>query len=575
MSPLRPGRSVRSLVLLAAVASASASASAESIVVLRVGDGLSALSASATPVFLEKRSATDGSLLQSWAVAVAASGSTQPLTLSGTATTEGHLSRSLDRRFLAFAGYGAVPGTLNVSSSSPSTVNRVIGRLDALGGIDTTTRLSTPAGNARSAATADGTFFWMASSGSGVHAAVLGSAGTSTQISTAPANTRVVGVAPVRGPAPAAQLYVSAASSGFVGVATVGSGLPTTGGQTTTLLPGFPTTSGPSPGGYVVFDLSPSIAGPDVVYVADDRSLASGGGLQKWTFDGASWTLAATFSNGLTAGLRGLAGTLDDAGHPVLYATTADTPTKLVRATDDGSPSPAFGLLATAPANTAFRGVAMAPGNDLIFADGFESNDLSAWSAASTAGGTLVPDAAAAMGGSPIGLAGTITDTVSRFVEDDTPNDEGRYRARFWFDPRDFDPGMAEAHFRVRIFLGLEENPVRRLVAIVLKRQGAQYSVMGRARLDDNSQADTGFFPISDQPHAIEIDWQRASAPGVPDGSLRLWIDGVPTASLAGLQDAASAVDFARLGALSLKTGVAGSLSWDEFASRRETYIGP
>ena len=175
MSPYRRfPESMRRLLVLVALATAYAglgaasavASSADSIVVLRVGDGASALSSSSSAVFLEVRSASDGSVLQTIPVLTAASGANRPLTLSGTASSEGHLSRSLDRRFVVFAGYDTVPGAASVSSTSPGLVNRVIGRLDALGAIDTSTRLDTPGGNARSAASADGAAFWMASSSS-------------------------------------------------------------------------------------------------------------------------------------------------------------------------------------------------------------------------------------------------------------------------------------------------------------------------------------------------------------------------------------------------------------------------
>jgi hypothetical protein len=63
----------------------------------------------------------------------------------------------------------------------------------------------------------------------------------------------------------------------------------------------------------------------------------------------------------------------------------------------------------------------------------------------------------------------------------------------------------------------------------------------------------------------------------VNDGSFTLWIDGderSPVSLLTGLDNSLSAVDFARLGALSVKTGAGGFLHWDEFESRRESYIG-
>jgi hypothetical protein len=34
-------------------------------------------------------------------------------------------------------------------------------------------------------------------------------------------------------------------------------------------------------------------------------------------------------------------------------------------------------------------------------------------------------------------------------------------------------------------------------------------------------------------------------------------------------------VDFVRLGALSVKTAASGTLYWDEFESRRASFIGP
>ena len=109
----------------------------------------------------------------------------------------------------------------------------------------------------------------------------------------------------------------------------------------------------------------------------------------------------------------------------------------------------------------------------------------------------------------------------------------------------------------------------------MLRRQGGAYSLMGRARLDDNSQENTGFFPISDGPHAVEIAWRRSSGPAEEDGEFQMWIDGVLMSTRSNLDNSLSAVDFVRMGALSVKTGAAGTMYWDEFESRRGSYIGP
>jgi hypothetical protein len=212
---------------------------------------------------------------------------------------------------------------------------------------------------------------------------------------------------------------------------------------------------------------------------------------------------------------------------------------------------------------------------DVIFADGFESGSFSAWSSSATGGGdlTVSPDAAAKL--TTHGLSGAVNDTAALFVQDGSPRDEPRYRARFHFDTNGFDPGEAESHLRTRVFIVFEEAPTRRLAAIVLRRQDGAYSLIGRARLDDGTQADTAGLPIGDGEHFVEIDWRRSSGPDANDGSFEMWIDGTPMATLSNLDNSLSAVDFVRLGALSVKSGAAGTMYWDEFESRRGSYIGP
>lgn len=197
----------------------------------------------------------------------------------------------------------------------------------------------------------------------------------------------------------------------------------------------------------------------------------------------------------------------------------------------------------------------------MIAFDGFCSGSLAGWSSAVTDGGDLAVSAAAGMNSTTEGLQGLVDDTAGIYVQDDTPMDENRYRARFYVDPNGFDPGEAQLlHRRTRVFIAFEEGPQRRLAAVVLRRVSGSYALMARARLDDNSQADTSFLPISEGPHVVEIDWSRASGPDALDGSLQLWIDGVSVATLNNLDNSISSVDFARMGALSVKTGANGTM---------------
>ena len=97
-------------------------------------------------------------------------------------------------------------------------------------------------------------------------------------------------------------------------------------------------------------------------YVADDRSGKTYGGIERWNLNAGVWTMAYNLAPGTTSndGMRQF--TVDFSGaHPVIYGTTAEaSANRLVEVTDAGAGSP-FTLLATAGANTVFRGVDFTP----------------------------------------------------------------------------------------------------------------------------------------------------------------------------------------------------------------------
>ena len=322
------------------------------LVVYRVGDGAAALNSNATAVFLDEYTPA-GVLVQSIALPTTVSGANKRLVGSGTSTSEGLLTRSADGQYLVLAGYDAALGTASITTSTSATVNRVIGRVDALGNVDTSTALTDAisGGNPRGAASTNGTDLWISgSAGGAIRYATLG-ATASTSLTTAPTNIRATNI--FNG-----QLYISAQSSTFR-LATVGTGTPTTTGQTTTNLPGY-TTSTTSPYGFFFADLDAGVAGVDTVYVADDNAAGGGtGGIQKYSLVGGSWTSNGLIAN--TTGLRGLTGVVSGTS-VMLYITNPSglftlTDTSGYNATISGSLS----SITTAGANKAFRGVALAP----------------------------------------------------------------------------------------------------------------------------------------------------------------------------------------------------------------------
>lgn len=330
-----------------------------SVVVYRVGDGAAPLRGVSTKVFLDEYSPT-GTLIQSIGLPTAASGANLALTATGSSSSEGLMTLSVDGKYLVFGGYNTDTGFVTPNSTSASSLQRVIGRIDGLAVLNTSTSLGTSGfstNNIRGVASVNGTEFYISGSGSGVRRAVLGDT-TSTRISSSAAlyasNYRAIAIFNN-------QIFVTSTSGNSKGLLTVGTGLPTDTGNVVTAAPGFPTTG--SPYQFFFADLSSTIPGLDVVYVADD---GASGGIQKYSFDGTNWV-----SNGsvlpATTGTRGLAGIVT--GTTVALVTTAGG-SKLYSLIDpSGYNQPitaSFTEMATAPANTAFRGVALAPTTGIV-----------------------------------------------------------------------------------------------------------------------------------------------------------------------------------------------------------------
>ncbi|WP_407572430.1 beta strand repeat-containing protein [Deinococcus altitudinis] len=327
------------------------------VTVYQVGaeGGTTALTNVATAVFLKTFKGDTGAPVgMPIALPTAASGSNKPLTSSGSASSEGLLSTSADGRYLVLTGYGATPGTAGVASTATTAVPRVIGRVDASGTVDTSTSTTAFSGNnIRSAASTDGSSFYATGGNSGVQLVGLGSTtSTAVSASTATVNLRQVGIS-------GNQLYTSAGSGTTVRLATVGSGTPTTGNQPLSNLSGIPLTGSPYAFFFADLDGTPGI---DTVYVADDgpATATPAGGIQKYVLSGGTWTAKGTA--GVAAdGYRGLTGVVN--GSSVnLYATTTSKLVSLIDSSGyNGTLSGTPTTLATAPMNTAFRGVALSP----------------------------------------------------------------------------------------------------------------------------------------------------------------------------------------------------------------------
>lgn len=320
------------------------------LLVYRIGTGAAALTNASTAVFADEYT-TGGVLVQS--VALDTTGANQ-LTASGTSTAEGFLSLSPNGQYLTFSGYDSAAGVASISGTLSTATQRAAVVYDLSGTLVNKVTFGTAAfsGNSiRSAVTTNGSDVWAA--GNATLTANSGvwyhSGATNTSLVTG--NLREVEI--FNG-----QLYVSTGAGGPTRISTVGSGLPTTtvgAGNIGALTPltGLPTTGNASQ--FLFFDLSSSVAGLDTLYYANDAGLA------KYSLVGGTWTSNGTIT--LTA-MSGLAGFFNGSGVS-LYGTTTTSGGLISSFTDSTGYNVAlggaFGTLATAATNTAFRGIVYVP----------------------------------------------------------------------------------------------------------------------------------------------------------------------------------------------------------------------
>ncbi|RXK80966.1 T9SS type A sorting domain-containing protein [Filimonas effusa] len=321
------------------------------IVVVRIGNGITSLSSAAQIVFLDEYTPC-GSLVQSIQLPVAVSGANKRLTLPMYDVTEGYLTLSRDGQHLVLAGYDAAPGTASVSTSTSASINRVIG----LVGMDGSVNTSTAPGDAFSgtvirSAAADSNRIWMAGGSQGIRYTTAGSTSSTLIAST---TGRYISIAD-------SGLYLSS-TAGSIRMARIGSGLPVTGSQPVTALPGFPVTG--SPYQFFLADMDAAVPGVDVLYVAEDGAKV----ISKYSLVAGSWV--ANGSLGVTTDIyRGITGKVAG-GNVILYAVRRNSNTtkggsQIVTLTDstgyNNNINGSFELVATADSNTIFRGIVLLP----------------------------------------------------------------------------------------------------------------------------------------------------------------------------------------------------------------------
>ena len=171
-----------------------------------------------------------------------------------------------------------------------------------------------------------------------------------------------------------------------------------------------------------------------------------------------------------------------------------------------------------------------------------------------------------------------MNDNNAIYVQDDTPNAESHYRARFYFDPNSIPMASGNAHYVFYGYSGASTVVLRtefRCATAACPGSGS-YQVRVNILNDSTTWTNSSWFTITDAPHSIELDWKASSAAGANNGYVTLWIDGTQKADLTGVDNDTRRIDRIRLGAVAgIDTGTRGTYYFDALESRRTTYIGP
>lgn len=326
------------------------------IVVCRIGDGVTNLSTSASPVYLDEYT-LNGTLVQSISMPQVPSGTNRALTLPASYLSGGMISRSADGQYIVIGGLNAAVGYPSVAGTDATVVQRVMGSVNFNGVINTTTALTdwSRLNAVASVVSINGNQFWGIGAGTssgtgGIHYATLG-ASSSIQInSVAPSSGNSLNITN-------AQLYI--AGSGQINK--VGTGLPIVSGQTMQSF-GLPVGTHTQ---FFLVDMDLSIPGVDVLYVSDAFN-----GLRKYSLVGGAWVLNGNIGSGADA-YRGLTGKVSGA-NVTLFATRQGGNSssfgggELVTIVDNSGYNGTFSgpptLLATSVTDkSSFRGVAFVP----------------------------------------------------------------------------------------------------------------------------------------------------------------------------------------------------------------------
>lgn len=203
-------------------------------------------------------------------------------------------------------------------------------------------------------------------------------------------------------------------------------------------------------------------------------------------------------------------------------------------------------------------------GVNLIFSDGFESGDTSAWGSTVGKTNSLNVNANAAMNATSFGLEILVSGAGNPvFVSSLAATDEPVISVRFWLDPNGIT--MADGDELV-ILRARQSGPTADVFDIVFGRTDPSgYHLGMNAQDNDAGLTETAYITIPDAPVRITGVWIQSPDPG-PNGLLQLQVG--RDAVMQVVANSNFDVDSIRFGAVTgAIDGMSGSFYLDEFES--------
>lgn len=157
----------------------------------------------------------------------------------------------------------------------------------------------------------------------------------------------------------------------------------------------------------------------------------------------------------------------------------------------------------------------------------------------------------------------------ARYVEDDSPDGEATYFARFYFFADELE--LRSGQWVDLFTANRGDRGATAQLALRLEQTADGRQLVLRAR-DGSQMAASKGVPIAGGWTGVELSWSQATGPA--NGSAELEINGQSRAKLTGLDNRTGGIDRARLGAVDA-SDAGGSLDFDSFVSHRKTPVGP